>query len=80
MGPKKRKKAAVRMVDQLIRMTIRSSSSILSGNETGRLAENLHGYLKLLYKLVENDPDDNFWRTLHRVNLKILRHLLRAKR
>jgi hypothetical protein len=80
MGPKKKKKSAVRMVEQLIRMTVRSSGSSMSGNETGRLAENLHGYLRLLRKLAESDPDERFWRILHRVNVKVLRHLLQAQR
>ena len=81
MGPTKRKKAAVRMMEQLVRMTIRSSdSAIMSEQETGRFTGSLRGYLRLLKKLAEEDPEDSFWGVLHRVDLKILRHLLRLKR
>jgi ABC-type uncharacterized transport system fused permease/ATPase subunit len=81
MEPKKRKKAAVRMMEQLVRMTIRSSAfTIMSENETGRLASSLQDYLRMLNKLAESDPEGKFWSTLHRVNLRILRHLLAIKR
>jgi hypothetical protein len=81
MRPKKRKKSAVRMMEQLVRMTIRSSeSAIMSEQETGGLAGSLQGYLRLLKELAEEDPEGRFWDVLHRVDLKILRHLLRVKR
>jgi hypothetical protein len=81
MGPKKKKKSAVRMMEQLVRLTIRSSeSAIMSEHETGRLAGDLQRYLSLLKELVERDPEDRFWGVLHRVNLKILRYMLRVRR
>jgi hypothetical protein len=52
----------------------------MSEQETGGLAGSLQGYLRLLKELAEEDPEGRFWDVLHRVDLKILRHLLRVKR
>jgi hypothetical protein len=80
MGPKRRKKSAVRMMEQLVRMVIRSPVTTMSERETGRSEPNLQRYLRVLKKLAEKDPDERFWNILHRVDLKILKHLLQTKR
>jgi hypothetical protein len=80
MGLKKRKRSAVRMMEQLLRILIRPSTTTMSERETGRSAANLQKYLRVLKKLAEKDPDEKFWDILHRVDLKILKHLLQFKR
>ncbi len=72
---KKRKEKAVRMLEQAFRLAVRTSESGMSGTATGRLAFQLTGYLKRLKNLAKEDPDSEFWATLQRTILKLLRYL-----
>jgi hypothetical protein len=76
-----RKKNAVRMLEQAIRLSSQIAGSGMSGRATGRLEKEMHKYLAVLKGLEQDNPSDNeFWETLQKAILtivKCLRHLSR---
>jgi hypothetical protein len=79
MGKLNRKRNAVRMLEQAVRLTRRTADSRMSGRTTGRLQKEMHKYLAVLKCLQQDDPNDKeFWETLHKALstiVKCLRHI-----
>jgi hypothetical protein len=72
-----RKKLAVRRLDQAVRIHFRADESGLSGQQNGRLAVELRRSVSRLKRLLQDDPDDEFWDFLQQAVLKIIRYLRR---
>lgn len=74
-----RKRNAVRMLEQAIRLAERTTDSRMSGRATGRLQKEMRKYLAVLGRLEQDDPNDKeFWETLHKAIstiVKCLRHI-----
>jgi hypothetical protein len=71
-----RKRSAVRMLEQAIRLTERTAGSRMSGWATGRLQKEMHKYVTVLKRLEQDDPnDEEFWETLHKAISTIVRCL-----
>jgi hypothetical protein len=66
----KRKKAAVRMLERVMKLTSRISgiSSVVAGREL----YNFEHSLKKLKRLAEYDPDSRFWDVLQKTVVKVL--------
>lgn len=74
-----RRRNAVRMLEQAIRLTRRTIDSRMSGQATGGLEKEMRKYVTVLKRLEQDDPDaEEFWETLNKAILKIvkcLRHI-----
>jgi hypothetical protein len=75
----KRKDAAVRMLNRVVREISRFENGI-SMVAAGREAIGLQQRLKNLKRLAEDDPDNIFWDRLQKTVIKILRHLAAKRR
>jgi hypothetical protein len=67
----KKKEAAVRMLERVVKEISRLDSNI-SMVAAGREAISLQHRIKNLERLVENDPDNIFWDRLQKTVIKIL--------
>jgi hypothetical protein len=74
-----RRRNAVRMLEQAIRLTRRTIDSRMSGQATGGLEKEMRKYVTVLKRLEQDDHNDQqFWENLQKAILKIvkcLRHL-----
>ena len=74
-----RRRSAVRMLEQAIRLTRRTTDFRMSGQATGGLEKEMRKYVTVLKRQAQDDPnDEEFWETLHKAILKIvkcLRHI-----
>jgi hypothetical protein len=70
-----RKKSAVRMFTQAVRLAIRRSEDGMSGMASGRLATNLRMYTGKLNRLAQDDPDNSFWPILQKAILKLVKYV-----
>jgi hypothetical protein len=70
-----RKKAAVRMFEQAVRITTRTSEFSMSGTTSGRLGTNLRRYVGRLKHLAQEGPNDLFWPTLQKAILKLVKYV-----
>jgi hypothetical protein len=70
----KRRKAAVRMLERVVREILRLEASI-SMVAAGREAVGLRHSVRNLKRLAEDDPDNIFWDRLQKTVIKILRYL-----
>ena len=75
----KRKKAAVRMLERLVREILRLETGI-SMVAAGREAISLRLRVRYLDRLAEDDPDNIFWDRLQKTVIKILRYLAVKRR
>ena len=79
MGKLNRKRNVVRMLEQAIRLTERTTGSRMSGWATGRLQKEMHKYLAVLKRLEQDDPNEiEFWEALQKAIstiVKCLRHI-----
>jgi hypothetical protein len=71
---KRRKKAAVRMLDRVLRIISRPEAGI-SLVAAGREVQNLQQRLRKLKRLVDDDPDELFWDRLQKTVIKVLKIL-----
>jgi hypothetical protein len=72
-----RMKLAVRRLDQAVRILFRADGPDLSGHQNGRLAVELRRSISRLKRLLQDDPDEEFWDCLQQAVLKIVRYLRR---
>ncbi len=72
---KKRKKAAVRMLERVVNEFSRLETGI-SMVAAGREAVSLQHRLRNLERLVEDDPDNIFWDRLQKTVIKILGYVV----
>ena len=70
-----KKKAAVRMFEQAVRISIRSTLLDMSGMTSGRLESNLLAYVGRLKRLAQDDPDSLFWPSMQRAILKLIKYV-----
>jgi hypothetical protein len=77
---KRSKEHAVRMLDQAVRLAIRTDEPGMSEVANGRLASNLCKDVRLLKCLARAQPDDLFWRTLQKTLLKLVKYVHRNRR
>jgi hypothetical protein len=70
-----RKKSAVRMFTQAVRIAIRHCEDGVSGMASGRLATNLRMYIGKLNRLAQDDPDNLFWPILQKAILKLVKYV-----
>jgi hypothetical protein len=75
-----RKKVALRMLEDVIRIIFRPDESSLSALQHGRLAVELRHSVARLRRLSRDDPEDVFWEVLQQALLKALKYLLRSNR
>ena len=75
----KRKKAAVRMLERVVKEILRLETSI-SMVAAGREAISLRRRVRYLERLAEDDPDNLFWDRLQKTVIKILRYLAVKRR
>jgi len=75
-----RKKAAVRMFEQAVRIAVPKTDLDISGMTSGRLTKSLLAYVGRLKRLAADDPDDKFWPTLQRVILKLVKYVRNSAR
>jgi len=75
----KRKKAAVRMLERVVREILRLETGI-SMVAAGREAISLRQRVRYLERLAEDDPDNLFWDRLQKTVIKILRYLAVKRR
>ncbi len=75
-----RKKSAVRMFEQGVRIAIRTTEIDMSGMTSGRLATNLRAYVGRLNRLAQDDPNNLFWSTLQKAILKLVKYVRDAAR
>ncbi len=69
-----RKKAAVRMLERVVREILRLETGI-SMVAAGREAFGLRERIRYLERLAEDDPENVFWDRLQKTVIKILRYL-----
>ena len=74
-----RKKAAVRMLERVVREILRLETGI-SMVAAGREAISLRLRVRYLDRLAEDDPDNIFWDRLQKTVIKILRYLAVKRR
>jgi ABC-type uncharacterized transport system YnjBCD ATPase subunit len=72
-----RKKVALRKLEELVRTMFRADETSLSGLQHGRLAVELRRLLARLKRLLQDDPDNDFWDVLQDAILKTLKYLRR---
>lgn len=72
-----RKKLAVRRLDQAVRMLFPADGSVLSGQYHGRLAVQLRRSVSRLKRLMRDGPDEEFWDSLQKAILTLVRYLRR---
>ena len=76
-----KKRSAVRMLEQAIRLSTRIAEPGMSGRATGRLEKEMHKYLAVLKRLEQDDPNDTeFWDTVQKAILKIVKCLRQISR
>jgi hypothetical protein len=68
-----RKKRALRMLEHAVRLAIPLADSSMSGTENGRLALVLHKDVYLLRALLKDDPNKEFWETLQKAILRLVK-------
>lgn len=67
----RRKRAAVRMLDRVVKIISRPESGI-SLVAAGREVQNLQQRLRKLKRLIDDDPDELFWDRLQKAVIKVL--------
>jgi len=67
------------MLEQVARIALRADYTRVSQAAAGRFTAGLGRYLRLLRRMAEDDPDQQFWDILQRVVLKILKYLLSGR-
>jgi hypothetical protein len=72
---KRKKKAAVRMLERVVKHASRPPQAGMSAVAAGRSVSDLQQYLRKLKRLVGDDPDNEFWDTTQRAVVKVLRYL-----
>ena len=76
-----RRKNAVRMLEQAIRLSGQIAGAGVSGRATGRLEKEMHKYLAVLKRLEQDNPSDTeFWAVLQKAILKIVKCLRQISR
>jgi hypothetical protein len=76
MAKQNKKQNAVRMLEQAIRLTKRTTVSRVSGRATGRSEKEMNKYLAVLKRLECDDPDsEEYWDNVHKVVGLIVRCL-----
>jgi len=70
-----KKKAAVRMFEQAVRIATRANLLDISSMTSGRLAKSLLAYVGRLKRLAQDDPDNLFWATLQKAILKLVKYV-----
>jgi len=71
-----RRKNAMRMLGQAIRLSGQIAGSGVSGRATGRLEKEMHKYLAALKRLEPDEPSDTeYWAVLQKAILKIVKCL-----
>jgi hypothetical protein len=70
-------KLAVRRLEQAVRILFRADGSSSSEHQNGRLAVQLRRSVSRLKRLLQDDPDKEFWDVLQQAILKIVRYLRR---
>ncbi|MBZ5645432.1 MAG: hypothetical protein LAO19_21955 [Acidobacteriia bacterium] len=73
-----RKKVAMRKLEEIVRIIFRADETSLSGMQHGRLAVELRRLLARLKRLLQDDPDMQFWDVLQQAILKTLKYLRRV--
>jgi hypothetical protein len=68
-----RRKRALRMLEHAVRLAVPLANSGMSGTEIGRLALVLRKDVSLLKALLKDDPDDEFWETLQKAILRLVK-------
>lgn len=76
---RKNERKAARMLDQAVRIAIRSAESGMLGSVDGRLAADLRKSILKLKRLAVQDPDHVFWEELQKAITKLLRYLQRMR-
>jgi len=70
----KQKRKAVRVFEHALRLLAKCNTD-MSSKTSGKSEQNLQNYDHRLRKLAEEDPENEFWSTLQRANLKMIRYL-----
>jgi hypothetical protein len=69
----KNKVKAVRMFEHALRLVKRVGN--MSGKTSGKLELSLQNYCRRIRKLSGEDPDHEFWSSLERANLKLIKYV-----
>ena len=77
---RRRRKRAVRMLDQAVRLAIPNAEPGMSEVANGRLASNLRKDVRSLERLVQDDPDGAFWSVLQKTILKLVKYVRQTRR
>jgi hypothetical protein len=75
---KTRQLKAVRMFEHALRLLPKCDEN-MSGKTGGKLMLSLQNYCRRLKALAEGDPEQLFWPTLQKANLKLIKYVLHSK-
>ena len=73
-----RRQAAVRTLEKVIFVLLKTDETSVSGMQHGRLAVDLRRIVARLKRLLREDPDDEFWEVLQQAILKTVKYLRRG--
>jgi hypothetical protein len=73
-----RKHTAVRTLEKVVFVLLKTDETSVSGLQHGRLAVRLRRHVTRLKRLLRDDPEDEFWEELQKAILDTVKYLRRC--